>query len=88
MGQTNRVTPYWLRTLTEENTLIWQIWVSTGHVRRGLDKSGGVQIPTIILFTGHVWSKTRQVWKTSLESGKGTRQVRWTGVALGQVQLA
>jgi hypothetical protein len=41
----------------------------------GLDKSGGVQIPTVIKFTVHVWSKTGHVQKTSLESGKGTRLV-------------
>jgi hypothetical protein len=52
------------------------------HVRRGLNKSGGVQILTVILFTRHVWSKTGQVQKTSLESGTGTRQVQWIGLAL------
>jgi hypothetical protein len=46
------------------------------------DKSDGVQILTIILFTGRVWSKTEQVQKMSLEAGKGTGQVRSTGLAL------
>jgi hypothetical protein len=47
------------------------------HVQRGLEKSGGVQIPIGILFIGHVWSKTEKVQKMLVESGKGT------GVALG-----
>jgi hypothetical protein len=48
----------------------------------GPDKSGGVQITTIKMITGHVWSKTGHVQKTSLEFGEGTRQVQWTGVVL------
>jgi hypothetical protein len=48
----------------------------------GPDKSGGVQITTVILFTGHIWLRTGHIRKTSLESGKGTRHVRWTGLAL------
>jgi hypothetical protein len=42
----------------------------------GLDEFGGVQITIVILFTGHVWSGTGHTWKTSLESGEGTGQVR------------
>jgi hypothetical protein len=46
----------------------------------GPNKSGGVQITTVIKFTGHVR-------KMFLESSKGTGQVRWTGFVLEQVQL-
>jgi hypothetical protein len=35
----------------------------------GPDKSGVVQIITVIKFTGHVWSKTGHVQKISLETG-------------------
>jgi hypothetical protein len=52
----------------------------------GPDKSGGVQIPTVIWFTRHIWSKTEHIWNTSLEHVKGIGQVWWTTLALGQVQ--
>jgi hypothetical protein len=41
----------------------------------GLNKSDGDKIPTVILFTEHVR-------KMSLQSDKGTRQVRWTRLDL------
>jgi hypothetical protein len=75
-GQTGRVTPHWIRTLTEKKTLLdGKFGLGPGHVRRGPDKSDGVQIPTVILFIRHLQ-------KMSLESGKGTEQVWWTGLAL------
>jgi hypothetical protein len=45
----------------------------------GLNKSDGEKIPTVILFTEHVR-------KMSLQSDKGTEQVRWTRLDLEQVQ--
>jgi hypothetical protein len=41
----------------------------------GPDKSGGVQITTVIKFTGHVWSKNGHVWIFSLETGLRTEHV-------------
>jgi hypothetical protein len=37
----------------------------------GLDKSGGIQITTVTMFIGHVWSRTGHIHKTSLKSGGG-----------------
>jgi hypothetical protein len=40
----------------------------------GLDKSGGIQITTVTMFIGHVWSRTGHIHKTSLKSGGGVDQ--------------
>jgi hypothetical protein len=60
------------------------LWISkfglrAGHVRLWPDLFGEAQISTVILFTGHVQ-------EMALEVGKGTGQVRWTGLALGLVK--
>jgi hypothetical protein len=54
--------------------------------REGPDKSSAVQITTVTMFTGHVWSRIGHIQKTSLEFGGGTGQVRCTGLALEWVQ--
>jgi hypothetical protein len=38
-----------------------KIGLRPGHVRRGLDKFGGVQIPTVIWFIRHIASKIGHV---------------------------
>jgi hypothetical protein len=41
----------------------------------GPDKSSGVQITMVKMFTGHVWSQIGHVQKTSLETSEGIGQV-------------